>query len=71
MQGEVTAHFIEMTLSECRLGKTQADRAVAQTDDRAFFARLDEEAARLKAHGLSERGDRIKRDDRSVMTTDV
>jgi hypothetical protein len=38
------AHFLEVTLDEYRKLKAQADKALAQTDDRAFFARLDEES---------------------------
>jgi Protein of unknown function (DUF1572) len=44
MQNEAAAHFIEMTLREYRHWKTQAERALAQTDDRAFFTRLDGES---------------------------
>ncbi len=44
MEGDAAAHFFEMVLSEYRLWKTQAERALAQIDDRAFFATLDEES---------------------------
>lgn len=42
MQADPRAHLIEATLGEYRNWKAQADRALAQTDDRAFFATLDE-----------------------------
>ncbi len=38
------AHALQMVVEEYRRLKSQADRAVAQIDDRALFARLDEES---------------------------
>ncbi len=44
MQTNLGSHVIEAALEEYRNGKALADRAVAQTGDRAFFAKLDEES---------------------------
>jgi predicted alpha-1,6-mannanase (GH76 family) len=44
MDVDPRAHVIDVVIDEYRRQKAQADRALAQTDDRAFFARLDEEA---------------------------
>ncbi len=44
MERDAGAHLIETVLDQYREGKAQADRALAQTDDRAFFAKLDEES---------------------------
>jgi hypothetical protein len=38
------APFIQVAVDEYRNWKAQADRALAQTDDRAFFTKLDEES---------------------------
>jgi hypothetical protein len=44
VQTDPKVHFIEVALEEYRNWKAQADRALAQTDDRAFFAKPDEES---------------------------
>src|SRR5512146_1903964 len=44
MADPLGAHFIAAMVDEYRRFKALADKAVAQTDDRAFFAKLDDES---------------------------
>ena len=44
MDVDPRAHVIDVVIDGYRLQKAQVDRALAQTDDRAFFAKMDAEA---------------------------